>query len=85
MCIVDYHSKFPVIKRMEGLSTENLVITTKVIFTEYGITHKIMSYAGTNFVSNTFRSSAAGSTSSKQCHQCVTTRAMGRSKPALIH
>ena len=29
------------------------------------------------------QSSAAASTSSKQCHQCITTRAMSRSKPAL--
>ena len=37
LCIVDYHSKFPVVKRMEGLSTENLITTAKVIFAEYGI------------------------------------------------
>ena len=48
--IIDYHNRFPVIKRMEGLSTESLVITTKVIFEEYGIPHKLMSDAGTNFV-----------------------------------
>ena len=35
LCIVDYHSKFQVIKRMEGLSTESLIITTKIIFAEY--------------------------------------------------
>ena len=55
LCIVDYHSKFPVIKRMEGLSTESLIATTKVIFAEYGIPHKIMSDTGTNFVSDKFR------------------------------
>ena len=54
MCIVGYHSKFPVIKRMEGLSTESLMTTTKVIFAEYGIPHKIMSGTGTNFVSDKF-------------------------------
>ena len=37
LCIVDYHSKFPVIKRLEGLSTENLIATAKVIFAEDGI------------------------------------------------
>ena len=51
LCLVDYHSKFPVVKRMEGLSTENLITTTKIIFTEYGIPHKIMSDTGTKFVS----------------------------------
>ena len=55
LCIVDYYSKFPVVKRMEGLSTENLIIRVKVIFAEYGIPHKLMSDAGTNFVSHKFR------------------------------
>ena len=55
LCIVDYHSKFPVVKRMEGLSTENLITTAKVIFAEYGIPCKLMSDAGTNFVSDKFR------------------------------
>ena len=55
LCIVDYHSKFPVIKRLKGLSTENLIATAKVIFAEYGIPCKLMSDAGTNFVSDRFR------------------------------
>ena len=55
LCIVYYHSKFPVIKRIEGLSIENLTATTKVIFAEYGILHKLMSDAGTNFISDKFR------------------------------
>ena len=54
LCIVDYHSKFPVIKKMEGLSTESLIATAKVIFAEYGIPCKIMSDAGTNYVSDKF-------------------------------
>ena len=52
--IVDYHSKFPMVKRLEGLSAENLTATVKVIFAEYGIPCKLMSDAGTNFVSNKF-------------------------------
>ena len=55
LCIVDYHSKFPVIKRMEGLSTESLIATIKVIFAEYRISHKLMSDAGTNFISDKLR------------------------------
>ena len=35
--VVDYKSKFPIIKRLEGLSAENLINTIKIIFTEYGI------------------------------------------------
>ena len=31
LCIVDYHSKFLVIKRMEELSAENLIATIKII------------------------------------------------------
>ena len=54
LCIVDYHSKFPIIKRLEGLSAESLITTTKVIFAEYGIPQKLMSDDGTNFVSEKF-------------------------------
>ena len=56
LCIVDYHSKFPVIKRMEGLSAENLIARVKGIFAEYGIPHRLMSDAGSNFVSEKFKS-----------------------------
>ena len=54
-CIVDYNSKFPVIKRLEGLSAENLINTIIIIFTKYGIPQKIMSDAGTNIVSDRFQ------------------------------
>ena len=37
LCIIDYHSKFSVIMRMEGLSTECLITTTNIIFAKYGI------------------------------------------------
>ena len=56
LCTVDYHSKFPVIKRMEGLSAENLITTVKIIFAEYSIPCRLMSDAGNNFVSEKFRS-----------------------------
>ena len=32
LCIIDYNSKFPIIKRLEGLSAENLTNTVKIIF-----------------------------------------------------
>ena len=35
LCVVDYHSKFLVIKRMEELSAENLTTTVNIIFAEY--------------------------------------------------
>ena len=37
LSIIDYNSKFPVIKKSEGLSAESLITTTKIIFTEYDI------------------------------------------------
>ena len=54
MCIVDCNSKFPVVKRLEGLSADNLINVVKTIFTKYGIPHKLMSDAGTNFISDKF-------------------------------
>ena len=54
LCIVDYHSKFPMVERLEGLSVESLITAIKVIFTEYGIPCKLMSDTGTNFVSDKF-------------------------------
>ena len=56
LCIIDYHSKLPLIKRMEGLSAGSLIATIKVIFTEYGIPHRLMSDTGSYFVSGKFRS-----------------------------
>ena len=54
LCIVDYNSKFPVVKRLEGLSADSLIDTVKIIFTKYGIPQKIMSDADTNFMSDMF-------------------------------
>ena len=56
LCIVYYHSKFPVIKRMQGLSAESLITKIKVIFAEYGILHRLISDAGSSFVSEKSRS-----------------------------
>ena len=56
LCVVDYHSKSPVIKRMEGLSAESLITTVKIIFAEYSIPCILMSDAGSNFISEKFKS-----------------------------
>ena len=40
LCVIDYNSKFPIIKRLEGLSVENLINTVKIIFAKYGIPQK---------------------------------------------
>ena len=37
LSIVDYHSKFPVMKQVEGLSADNLTKTHKINFVEYKI------------------------------------------------
>ena len=53
-CVVDYNSKFPIIRKLQGLSAEHLINAVSAIFAEYGILHKLMSDAGTNFVSEKF-------------------------------
>ena len=53
--IVDYHSKFPNVKRAEDMSVESLILACKVIFSKYGLTKRIMSDAGGNFISDKFR------------------------------
>ena len=36
LCIVDYYSKFPVMKRADGLSGDELIRATKTVFAEFG-------------------------------------------------
>ena len=55
LCVVDYNSKFPIIRRLQGLLAEHLINAVTAIFTEYGILQKIMSNTGKNFVSERFR------------------------------
>ena len=55
LCIVDYHSKFPIIKKTEDLSADCLVLTCKAIFAEYRIPKRIMSDSGDNFISEKFK------------------------------
>ena len=54
LCIMDYNSKFPIIKKTEDLSAENLILMCKVIFVEYGLPRKIMSDSGGNTISDKF-------------------------------
>ena len=47
LIIVDYYSKFPIIRKMNGLTTSNMVITTtKQVFSEHGIPSKDVSDNG---------------------------------------
>ena len=54
LCIVDYHSKFPIIKKMEDLLADSLILACIIIFSEYGLSRKIMSDTGANFISEKF-------------------------------
>ena len=75
LCIVDYHSKFPVIKNMEGLSAESCIAVAKRIFAEYGIPHRLMSDAGNNFISEKFKNFCNSLNINKQYHHHTTTKA----------
>ena len=54
LCIVDYHSKFPIVKREEDMSAESLILACKVIFSEYRLPKKMSDACG-NFISDKFR------------------------------
>ena len=51
LCIVEYYSKLPVIKKVESLLAIDLIQATKVVFADVWLTQKMMSDAGINFVS----------------------------------
>ena len=55
LCIVVYHSKFLVVKKMKGLSAESLISTLKVVFAEYSIPKRVLLDAGSNFISEKCR------------------------------
>ena len=55
LCAVDYNSKFLIVRKLQKLSAEHLINAVSAIFTEYSIVQKLMSDAGTNFVSEKFR------------------------------
>ena len=55
LCIVDYHSKFPIVKKVNSLSADDVVHTTKLIFAECGFLRKTVSDVGTTFTSETFK------------------------------
>ena len=55
LCIVDYDSKFPIVKKVEDMSAASLILACKVIFSEFGLLKKMMSDVGSNFISDTFK------------------------------
>ena len=52
LCIVDYHGKCPFVKKTNDLSADSLILACKIIFAEYGMSKKIMSDSGSNFISD---------------------------------
>ena len=56
--IVDYYRKFPIVKTVGSLAVDDLVQMAKMIFAEYGLPKKIISDAGTNFISQNSESFA---------------------------
>ena len=53
-CIVDYDRKFPVIKEMENLSADSLILECNIIFSECQLPKKILKDTGSNFMSDKF-------------------------------
>ena len=49
LCIVDYYSMFPIVKKVGSLAADDLVQVAKMIFVEYGLPKKMISDAGMNF------------------------------------
>ena len=58
LCIVDYYSKFPVVKKVASLSVDYLVHTTKLTCSEFGLPRKIISDVGKTLHQKHSRSSA---------------------------
>ena len=55
VCIVDYYSKFPVIKDVENQLAEDLIQAARVLFSEFGLPTRLVSDAGMNSVSEQFK------------------------------
>ena len=56
--MVEYHRKFPVIKKMTDLSADSPILTWKIIFSEYTLPKKMMADADGNFISDKLKDSA---------------------------
>ena len=81
-CVVDYNSKFPIVRKLQGLSAEHFINAATAIFAEYGILYKIMSDTDTTLFQRGSDSSASQSMWSKLYHQHTTIKVTGRLRPA---
>ena len=55
LCVVDYHTKFPIVKEVGKLFTDILITCHIFIFVKDGFPKKIMSDVGTYFISDKFK------------------------------
>ena len=56
LMIADYYSKFPIIRKMNDLTTSNMLISTmKQIFSEHGIPSRVVSDNGPQYSSEAFK------------------------------
>ena len=55
LCIVDYHRNFPVMKKTDGLSVDDIIKAAKILFKEFKLPKKIVSDASMNFLSDQFK------------------------------
>ena len=51
--IIDYCSKFPIVKRADSLAADDLVKAAQYVFAEFRLSMNIISDAGMNFTSET--------------------------------
>ena len=55
LCIVDYQSKFPTVKKVNSLSVGDLMQMAKLIFAEHRLPKKIVSDVDKNFKTEIFK------------------------------
>ena len=55
LCIVDYYSKFPIMKKTDDLMADKLITVASIMSAEFRLPKKIVSDAGTNFRSDKFK------------------------------
>ena len=56
LIIADYYNKFPIIRKMNGLTTSNMVISTmKQVFSEHGIPNRVVCDNGPQYSSEAFK------------------------------
>ena len=83
LCIIDNHNKLLVIKQVEGFRPNNIMKTCKIIFLEYGLYIKIVSYMYTPlFQKNLETSSGICQHMSCKVHNHTTIKTMDKKKHA---